>query len=379
MTKPRRLLYLTGTRADFGLMARTLQLVDQDPALELSLAVTGMHLSPLFGETITDVRASGLPIAAELPVTLEDGTPLESAQAVASILAGLSAHMDRERPDALVLLGDRGEMLAGAIAAVHLNVPIFHLHGGERSGTIDESIRHAISKLAHYHFTSTRGAWERLVRMGEDPAHVFVTGAPGLDDTLAAQPKSRAEIFAEFDLDPDRTTGLMVFHPVVQSEAEAGTQVETLLQAALDSDLQLIALAPNSDAGSQHIRAALARFEDHPKLRLRTHLARGAYLALMARVDVMLGNSSSGILEAASFGTPVVNAGDRQTGRERNSNTIDVPVEAQAVRRAIAAALEHGRHDGSNIYGDGHAAPRIRDLLRDLPLSPDLLNKIIRY
>ena len=379
MTEPRKLLYLTGTRADFGLMARTLQLVAKDPALELSLAVTGMHLSPLFGETITDVRASGLHISAELPVKLEDGTPLETAQAVASILAGMSAHMCRERPDALVLLGDRGEMLAGAIAAVHLNVPIFHLHGGERSGTIDESIRHAISKLAHYHFTSTQGARERLVRMGEDPAYIFVTGAPGLDDTLATPPKSRAEIFGEFGLDPDHAAGLMVFHPVVQSEAEAGTQVETLLEAALDSGLNLIALAPNSDAGSQHIRAALARFEDHPKLRLRTHLPRGVYLALMARVDVLLGNSSSGILEAANFGTPVVNVGDRQKGRERNSNTIDVPVEAQAVRLAIAAALAHGRYDGSNIYGDGHAAPRIRDLLRDLPLSPDLLNKINRY
>ena len=215
--------------------------------------------------------------------------------------------------------------------------------------------------------------------MGEDPAHVFVTGAPGLDDTVATPPKSRAEVLGEFDLDPGHTTGLMVFHPVVQSEAEAGTQVETLLEAALDSGLQLISLATNSDAGSQHIRAALARFEDHPKLRLRTHLARSVYLALMARVDVLLGNSSSGILEAASFGTPVVNVGDRQNGRERNSNTIDVHVEAQALRRAIAAALAHGRHDGSNIYGDGHAAPRIRDLLRDLPLSPNLLNKIIRY
>lgn len=375
----RKLLYLTGTRADFGLMARTLTLMDQDPALDLGLAVTGMHLSPLFGESIRDVRATGLRIALELPVDLKDGSLAESAQAFGMIVTRLTAHLQTERPDALLLLGDRSEILAGAVAALHLNIPIMHLHGGERSGTIDESIRHAISKLSHYHFTATEAARARLVAMGEVPAHVFVTGAPGLDDIVAATPAPRPAVLAKHGLAADRKTALMVFHPVVQSQDAAGTQVATVLSAAVDSGLQILAFAPNSDAGSQHIRARLAAFADHPDLRFLTHVPRSGYLDLLANVDVMIGNSSSGIIEAASFGTPVVNVGNRQAGRDRNANTIDVPVDAEAIRTAIAQALAHGRHDIRNIYGDGHAAPRIRDLARDLPLGPDLLNKMLAY
>lgn len=375
----RKLLYLTGTRADFGLMAHALSLIDADSNLELSLAVTGMHLSELFGQTIRDVRATGLRIATEIPVALGSGTPEEGAQAVATILSGMTAHMTADRPDALVLLGDRGEMLAGAIAAVHLNIPVVHLHGGERSGTIDESIRHAVSKLAHYHFTSTEGARARLIAMGERPETVFVTGAPGLDTILAEPLPPREDVLQAHGLDPARPTGMVVFHPVVQSQQQAGAQVATVMAAALNAGLQLVSFAPNSDAGSQHIRAVLAQFDTHPDVRLLTHAERERYLALMARLDVMIGNSSSGILEAASFGTPVINVGDRQTGRERNANTVDVPVETEAIRAAILEALALGRHATHNIYGDGKAGVRIRDLLRDLPLDPELLNKMIAY
>ena len=375
----RKLLYLTGTRADFGLMARTLTLMDRDPALDLGLAVTGMHFSPLFGESIRDVRATGLRIALELPVDLKDGSLVEGAQAFGTIVTRLTAHLQTDRPDALLLLGDRSEILAGAVAALHLNIPIMHLHGGERSGTIDESIRHAISKLSHYHFTATEAARARLIAMGEVPAHVFVTGAPGLDDIVAAKPAPRAAALSRHGLAADRKTALMVFHPVVQSQEIAGNQVATVLSAALDSGLQILAFAPNSDAGSQHIRARLAAFADHPDLRLLTHVPRPGYLDLLANVDVMIGNSSSGIIEAASFGTPVVNVGNRQAGRDRNANTIDVPVDGEAIRTAITQALAHGRFPILNIYGDGQAAPQIRDLARDLPLGPDLLNKMLAY
>lgn len=375
----RKLLYLSGTRADFGLMARTLTLIHRDPGLDLGLAVTGMHFSPLFGESIRDIRATGLRIAVEIPVDLQDGSLAEGAQAFAVVVTRLTAHLQAERPDALLLLGDRSEILAGAVAALHLNIPIMHLHGGERSGTIDESIRHAISKLSHYHFTATEAARARLIAMGEDPAHVFVTGAPGLDDIVAATPAPRAEVLARHGLAPDRKTALVVFHPVVQSQDVAGEQVATVLSAALSSGLQILAFAPNADAGSQNIRARLAAFRDHPDLRLLTHVPRAGYLDLLARVDLLIGNSSSGIIEAASFGTPVVNVGNRQVGRDRNANTLDVPVEDDAIRDAIRRALAQGRYPIANIYGDGQAAPRIRDLARDLPLGPALLNKMLAY
>lgn len=375
----RKLLYLTGTRADFGLMARSLTLMDQDPALDVRLAVTGMHLSPLFGGSVADIHATRLRIALEIPVELKDGTLAEGAHAFGVIVSRLTTHLQAERPDALILLGDRSEILAGAVAAIHLNIPIMHLHGGERSGTIDKSIRHAISKLSHYHFTATDAARNRLVAMGENPAHVFVTGAPGLDDIVSATPGHRADVLSRHGLSADRKTALVVFHPVVQSQDIAGEQVATVLTSAVESGLQILAFAPNSDAGSQHIRTRLASFHQHPDIRLLSHVPRSGFIDLLANADVMIGNSSSGIIEAASFGTPVVNVGNRQAGRDRNANTIDVPVTDEPIRAAIAQALAQGRHDRRNIYGDGHSAPRICELARDLPLGPDLLNKMLAY
>ena len=188
---PRPLLNLSGTRADFGLMASTLQRIAATPGLGLEVAVTGMHLSAAHGHTVEDIRACGLPICAEIPLDMASRTPASMALGIADCLRGMTDLLAREQPDFLLLLGDRGEMLAGAIAALHVGVPAVHIHGGERSGTVDEPVRHAISKLSAYHFVATQGSRERLVRMGEDESRIFVTGAPGLDglSELAAMPR----------------------------------------------------------------------------------------------------------------------------------------------------------------------------------------------
>jgi len=420
---PRRILYLSGTRADFGLMRQTLHAAAAHPGLEVAVAVTGMHLHPDYGHTVDDIEASGLRIAARIPsdVGARDGAGM--TRAISQTLAGLAPVLQAEQPDALLLLGDRGEMLAGAIAALHLGVPSIHLHGGERSGTVDEPVRHAISKLAALHFCATAQSRERLIAMGENPQRVHVVGAPGLDDLSDARqlPREaalralRAALERQAPLPnpphawgggtdvavrgfappplvgeagrgslPERPYALVLFHPVVQESDDAAAQTQALLDglraAGAGSTFSVVWLAPNADAGSGHIEALL-RAQQWPGFHRITHLPRTDYLAALRHAAVLAGNSSSGIIEAASLGTRVVNVGSRQNLRERNANTVDVPPQASAIEAAVRQALALGPwpHPQDNVYGDGRSAARIAHLLATLPLSGDLLHKVNRY
>lgn len=377
--KPRRIIYVTGTRADFGLMQSTLQAIQAAPEFELALAVTGMHLSALYGNTIEDIRQAGLPIFRTIPVNLDASTGRSMVHNLATMTAGLADCFADYRPDLALLLGDRGEMLAGAIAALHLNIPVAHIHGGERSGTVDESIRHAISKLAHIHLVTSEDAAARLRQMGERADRVFVCGAPGLDGLVAMASKDRATLCTEAGLDPNQQVALMVYHPVLQEQASAYDDTTTILQAILDKGFQAIVVEPNSDAGADDVRAALAQFRDDTRLRILPHLARPDFISWMASCDVMVGNSSSGIIEAASFGAPVINIGSRQNLRLRNPNVMDVACERTSLENALDNAKRHLGHDPINLYGDGNAGLRIVDALSSVPLDAALLSKVNSY
>lgn len=376
----RRVCYVSGTRADFGLIRRTLRLAQASGRLEVCVCVTGMHLSPAFGQTARDVEASGLRICARIPVALEACTGAAMAVALGQELLEMTALFERQRSDLVMVLGDRGEMLAGALAALHLNIPVVHVHGGERSGTVDEPIRHAISKLAHYHFVATPGARGRLIHMGERPEHVFVTGAPGLDGLRELGQKDRAALCRDLDLDPERPVALVIYHPVLQEADRAGTQAEAVLQAVLAARLQALCFLPNADAGGRLIRSVLERYRDDRRVRLISHLPRPDFVSSLAAADVMVGNSSSGIIEAATFGLPVVNVGTRQRDRERSGNVLDVPeADAGKIRAAIAASLGRPRPVVPNVYGDGQAGQRIVELLATLPIGESVLAKSNAY
>lgn len=375
----RKICYVTGTRADFGLMRDTLIAVRDMPELKLSIVVTGMHLSEKYGNTVADIEAAGLPVSAMVEIDSGDATGATMARNLGSMLVGFVDVFEQLAPDLVLVLGDRGEMLAGALAAVHLNIPVAHIHGGERSGTVDESIRHAISKLAHFHMVATADARERLVRMGERTADVYVTGAPGLDGIAALVERSRQELMLEAGLEPDRPVALMVYHPVLQETQVAIAGAAAILDALQARGIQVIALKPNSDAGSDGIRALLEARRNEPYLRVVTHFPRTSFISWMAAADLMIGNSSAGIIEAASFGTPVVNIGSRQNLRERNANVIDVAVETNAISAAIEQALAHGRFEIRNVYGDGQAVARIANLLCNLSLEPSILMKSNAY
>jgi GDP/UDP-N,N'-diacetylbacillosamine 2-epimerase (hydrolysing) len=375
----RRIIYLSGTRADFGLMEGTLQRIAATPGLSLQVAVTGMHLSEAHGSTVNEIRAAGLPICAEIPLDMATRTGRSMALGVAECLRSMTELLAREQPAFLLLLGDRGEMLAGAIAALHLGVPCVHIHGGERSGTVDEPVRHAISKLASYHLVATNGSRERLLQMGEDASRVFVTGAPGLDGLTELGAMSRTDCARALGLAGEGPFILAAFHPVVQQAQDARAQTLALLQAVKRIALPVVWLDPNADAGSREIIATLDEATLPPGSLRRAHLSRPVFAAAMRHCEVLAGNSSAGIIEAASFGTPVVNIGDRQHLRERNANVSDVPAEAQAIESGLRAALSHGRWPCDNLWGDGRAGERIAGLLAGLPAGPELLEKVNNY
>lgn len=375
----RKVCYVTGTRADYGLMKNTLQAIHQHPELSLSLLVTGMHLLPAYGETWREIEVDGLAILSKVPVNLTGGLGVEMATALGEQVIGFTQALQNERPDIVLLLGDRGEMLAGAIAALHLNIPIVHIHGGELSGTVDESVRHAISKLAHYHLTSTKNSRERLIRMGEKPDHIMVTGAPGLDAIYNAELLAREPLFSAYGLDANKSFLLILFHPVVQQAADAAEQTRALLDAVVDSDFQALVIMPNADAGGAKIAQVIEHYDAQQKIQTALHVPRQNFLSLISHADVMVGNSSSGIIEAASLGTPVVNIGDRQQCRERNANVIDVAPVKQDVSAAILRAQEMKGTHWQNVYGDGNASARIIDALATLSLAPDILEKVNAY
>ena len=375
----RKVLYLSGTRADFGLMRATLQRIAATPGLDLQVAVAGMHLSPAHGNTASEVRASGLRICAEIPFDVETRTGASMAAGIAECLRAMTAVLQSERPDALLLLGDRGEMLAGAIAALHVGVPCVHVHGGELSGTVDEPVRHAISKLASYHFVATPQARERLQRMGEEDARIFVTGGPGLDGLKELGDVPRDACLRALGLPDNAPFVLAVFHPVVQQAGQAREQTQAVLDALQRIGLPVVWLDPNADAGSLEILAALDAAQLPAGSRRLQHLPRPLFAAAMRQCAVMAGNSSAGIIEAATFGTRVVNIGDRQKLREHGANVADVPADVAAIEEALRAQVGHGPWPCDNAWGDGKAGERIAALLSKLPLGPAVLEKINTY
>lgn len=377
--KQRRICYVSGTRADFGLMQATLHAIHSHPRLAVEIVATGMHLSPAHGSTLREIEASGLPVRATVPVEVDPPTGATMARNIGQMLVAFTALWQEQPPDVVLLLGDRGEMLAGAVAAIHLNIPVAHIHGGERSGTVDEPVRHAITKLAHLHFTATAQARERVLRLGEAPERVWVTGAPGLDGLAALATRSRAELAGEAGFDAGRPIALFVFHPVLQEADAAGTQAGAILDALAAQGVQVMALLPNADAGSQAIRAELQRRAAAGSLKLATHLPRAVFANWMAAADVLVGNSSAGIIEAATFGTPVVDVGQRQHRRERGANVLACAVDAAGVGAAVRQALARGRFPPDNGYGDGATGPRIAQLLATVPLDAGLTMKTHAY
>ncbi|GFE51060.1 UDP-N,N'-diacetylbacillosamine 2-epimerase (hydrolyzing) [Roseobacter cerasinus] len=371
--------YVTGSRADFGLVESCLKTIDASTQHDVEVIVTGQHLIDKYGHTTSDIERSGLRMAAQIPVALSGRDGHEMAHAMASELAGFADLWKKRRPALVLVLGDRGEMLAAAIAAVNMGIHIAHIHGGERSGTIDESYRHAISKLSHIHFPATEDAAARLAKMGEHEDRIVLVGAPGLVGLTDGIRRDPIELRRTFELSASKPIALVVFHPVVQEQQDAGAQIEALLGGLHSANLSAIILRPNSDAGGDAIDRVLDMSDASKDVRVCTHLRRRDYLKTMASCDLVIGNSSSGIIESASFSVPCVNIGSRQNNRQRNSNTIDcLTFDQPAILKAIDQALEL-TCDGKNVYGDGRTDTLLLSALNEIEFFPEMLSKQNSY
>jgi GDP/UDP-N,N'-diacetylbacillosamine 2-epimerase (hydrolysing) len=359
-------------------MRHTLAAMRGHYGIDLGIIVTGMHLDARFGSTWKEIEADGHRIVGKIPNVLTDDKA-SMARAIAAKIEGCCDILACERPDIVLLLGDRGEMLAGAIAAIHNNIIVAHIHGGERSGTIDEPVRHAISRLSHLHFPATKEGAERLGRMGERTDCIFDVGAPGLDHLTSDASESRIELMSVSGWSANNLIALLIFHPVVQTADDGARQIAIILAALRAHNYKIVGLRPNSDTGGEAIRAILDQHSNDPDVQLRTHLPREVFVSWMAAADVMIGNSSAGIIEAASFGTPVINVGNRQSLRDRNLNVRDVDINEADISAALLDVRRKGRFARHNIYGDGQTARRITDLLAHLPLPSTLLDKACVY
>lgn len=374
-----KICYITGTRADYGLMRKTLLLLSKQKGVKLSLIVTGMHLCEKFGLTVNEIKEDGFSICKTIPYEMFPQTGSIMALGVSEIIRQCVQCFLKDRPDVLLVLGDRGEMLAATIAAVHMNIPVVHIHGGERTGTIDESIRHAISKMAHYHFVSTQQSKLRLERMGEVPDNIFVVGAPGLDGIEAGAKLARSDIASTLGLDINEKWILFLMHPVVQDIHDRFLETKQILNTCLETKSQVIALMPNSDSGGEEIRKAIESFKNNENIKTLSHVQRNLFLSLLNNCDLLLGNSSSGIIEAASFGIPVINIGHRQNLRERNMNVIDIKNNDNSLSQIIKNQLLHGKYQIKNIYKQSNTCETIVQLLAKLKLDKSVLNKFNVY
>ncbi|AVX21681.1 MULTISPECIES: UDP-N-acetylglucosamine 2-epimerase [Carboxydocella] len=375
----RKIAVITGTRADYGIYKPILTAISQHQELSLQLIVTGMHLHTRFGRTIEQIRQDGFAIAAEVPILSETDGPDEMAKAIGRAILGLTEAIGQLEPDLGLVLGDRGEMLAAAIVFSHLGIPVVHLHGGEVSGTIDESVRHAITKLAHIHFPATESSRERLIKMGEKPENIYVVGAAGLDYIINKQYTAREILVQKYRIDEKRPLLLVLQHPVNWEYTEAGWQMEQTMRALERLQLPTILIHPNSDAGHLRMLEIIRQYQNRAWLQTFPSIPSADFLGLMQIAAVLIGNSSSGIIEAPSCGLPVINIGSRQAGRERATNVIDVDYNEEMIYAAIIKALKDGRRTYDNPYGDGKTGPRVADLLARIEINRDLLNKQIAY
>ncbi len=372
---------VTTNRSDYGLYRPILRRIAKDRGLKLVLYVSGAHLSAKHGNTVTAIESDKFGPIERVPLDLTDDSPAGIARTMGQATQSFARAFQRRRPDLLLVLGDRFEMFAAAAAATPLLIPLAHIHGGEiTEGAIDNSFRHAMTKLAHIHFVSNEQHRARVVQMGEEPWRVHVSGAPGLDNISQLKTLLPQQLARKFGL-AGRTPPLLVtFHPETMEAEETEAHTGELLAALKASRRPVVFTAPSNDTNGSRVRKRIeAYLKENPSARLVESFGVQGYFSMMKWAAAMLGNSSSGLIEAPSFGLPVVNIGDRQKGRLRANNVIDCAPKRReilkALQKALAPSFRSGLKGKSNPYGDGKAAQRIVDGIKQLKLGSRLLVK----
>lgn len=369
----RKILYVTGTRADYGLMHTTLELLHNDDAIQLDVVATGMHLMDEFGYSIDEIKKDNFNLHI-INQTFKKDDEKSMAIFIGNFITDLTDICIELKPDIMLLLGDRGEMLAGAIVASYLQIPIAHIHGGDVSSTVDDATRHAITKLANIHLPATEKSASRIKQMGENPDNIFVVGAPGLDSIISIKDNiDESYLKNKYTIKKDFI--LVLQHPVSLEIEDSSSQISQTLDAVTSTDYQVIVVYPNADAGG---RAMINKINEYD-VDTYKNIPHEDFIGLLGLASILIGNSSSGIIESSSFKLPVINIGTRQQGREKANNVVDVDYDYDEILKAI----DYIKSDEylmklnkcANPYGDGKTCEKICKILKEIEINDNLLNK----
>lgn len=371
MKKPRKICVVVNSRANYGRIKSMLRAVQEHPDLELQLVVGASAVLHRFGSVVDTIRRDGFEPNAVVYSIVEGENLTTMAKSTGLAIQELATLFEMLRPDVALTVADRFETMATAITASYMNIPLAHTQGGEVTGSIDESVRHAITKLAHIHFPATERAADYLRRMGEDPAAVHVTGCPALDLCAETETTLAADFFARYKgvgpgLDPHKPYIVVLQHPVTTEYGQGFAQINETLQAVSRIGMQTAWLWPNVDAGSDSVSKGLRVYREkhHPdKMHFFLNFSPEDYVRLIDNCQCLIGNSSSAIREGAFLGVPAVNVGSRQQNRECGANVMHAGYDADAIEGCIRAQLAHGKYPQNHMYGDGQAGKRIADIL----------------
>lgn len=378
----RKVLLVTGSRGEYGYIRPILRRLEGDNELSAHVIATNMHLLPEFGASVKEFHADNVPVHERVLMSLAGFTRESMAKSLGVLLLSLVDSIAREKPDFILLAGDRGEQLVGAIAGSYMHVPVCHIQAGELSGNIDGMARHAITKFAHLHFSANADATERLRRMGEEEFRIHQIGAPQLDGLVESATIPRAALIQRYNANHGRPFVLVLQHSVTEEVHQAEEQMRATLEAVRDLKHPAVVIYPNNDAGSSSIQRAIDAVRS-PLLHVERNLPRDLFASLLASVDVIVGNSSAGIIEAPSFGLPAVNIGRRQHGRLQGHNVINCAHDKEEIKGALRRALRKGFRESirgmENPYGDGCSSTRIIDVLKTIPIDDRLLIKRLTY
>lgn len=387
----RKICVVTANRADYSRVKSVLKAIQLHPDLELQLVVAGSHLIDHYGTTVREIEKDGFPISARVHMELYGGDPTVMTKSTGLAIIEFATILNNLKPDIVLALVDRYENFASAVAASMMNIPTAHIQGGEVTGTIDESLRHAMTKLCHVHFPASNEAKERIIKMGENPSRVFNVGCPGTDILIAA-PKWSTEEVAQYlkkniikergwSFDPSRPYFLVVQHPVTTEFGSGIRQIQETLKALSKFNHQVFMLWPNIDAGTDEISRGIRLFKiENPDLPIfiLKHMPHEVFANLLRNTSCMVGNSSSGIRESCYYGTPTVNIGTRQQNRERGSNVLDAGYNSEEIAGAVEKQLRHGRYEPEFVYGDGSAGKQIAEILANIDIS-NIIQKKMQY
>lgn len=374
----KKICVVVGSRANYSSIKSAMRAIRDHPDLELQLVVGASALLDRYGTVLDLIERDGFEAQERVFMLIEGETPETMAKSTGLGLLELPTAFERLSPDAVITVGDRFETMATALAATYMNIPLAHTMGGEISGNIDESIRHAVTKFANVHFPACSDAADRIIRMGEDPASVHMVGCPRMDlvaEVLAHDADGLSDLFrfgvgGSFSL--DEPFAIVSQHPVTSEYGEGERQIAETLAAVRAAGLPAIVLWPNADAGSEQVARGIRKFREHgddSRFHFFKNLPTSDYIKLMGKAAVIVGNSSSAIREGSFVGIPAVNIGTRQEGRQRGSNVVDVGYESADIAEAIRTQLAHGRYEREPIYGDGNAGARIADVLAEGTLT----------